>query len=364
MTNFTYNIQPRKLKNRTVYDVFFYEEMPDGSLKHKRLSGFPSKTAARDGYSNYMANTISRIKLEKDKRHVMYEDAQRVYFDHCLRMLKESSVYDFKHIAVKYSDVFFRRKNLAALTKKDIVAYQDWLWSLKRPDGELYSQKYLVKIYHQFTAFYRWCMQRYEIPDVLAGVSLPVRKTQQAEYQIWTKEEFYKFIDCVKYDKYKALFTLLFYSGVRIGEAQALKVSDYNGKDIYVHATYSKKTLDGSAYKITSTKNYKTRHVPLPKACIEVLDEWVKDRPKDEFLFGKTPPAANPIRNALDRHSAQAGVKRLKIHEFRHTYVSMVHDNGASLVTTAALIGDTPEQVAKTYAHVFKESVEKIISTL
>ena len=207
-------------------------------------------------------------------------------------------------------------------------------------------------------------MQRYEVPDVLYGTTIPKRKVQKKEYSIWTKEDFDKFISCDMFEKYKTLFTLLFYSGIRIGEAQALKVSDYNGKDIFVHATYSKKTLDGTPYKITETKNYKARHVPLPKACIEVLDEWVKDRHKNEFLFGKTPVALNPIRNALDRYSESAGVPRIRIHDLRHSYVSMLISKGANFAVVAALIGDTLDQVIKTYAHSIEEDKIKVISLL
>ena len=362
--NFKYNIQTRELKKGKVYDVFFYEDTPTGR-KQKRLCGFKTKRDAEFAYSAYMANSISKAKLEQNSSRIIYEDAWCVYFSSVSSTLKESTLYDFKHTAAAYSDIYFKERNLATLTKQDIIGYQDWLWAKKRPDGQYYSQKYLTKVYQQFTAFYRWCMVRYEVPDVLTGVPMPNRKTQKKEHQIWTKKEFEKFIDCVKFEKYNVLFTVLFYSGVRVGEAQALKISDYNGKELYVHATYTKKTIDGTPYKITETKNYKARRVPLPKYVCEMLDEWIANNPKNKFLFGeKNPPALNPIRYSLDHAIEEAGVKRIRIHDLRHSYVSMLLSKGVTFPTVAAIIGDTLEQVIKTYAHSIEEDKLKAVKLL
>ena len=365
--NFTYNLQKRETKTKgTVFDVYFYITDADGRQVQKKLSGFKTKAEAIRAYSAFMEQALVHPVVKKEKAKILfYEDARRLYLQAVAPFVKESSLYDFKHTASKYHDVFFKRKNLYALTKQDVLAFQDWLWSRKKADGSTISQKYAMKVYGQFCAFYNWCMSRYEVPAVLSPA--PKKKTQKREYTVWTQDDFKRFIAEVDTPKYRALFTTLFYCGLRVGEAQALKVSDYDGSALSVHSTYTKKTLDGSPYKITETKNYKSRRVPVPAPCRAVLDEFVKNRPGDEFLFGSASPVAlNSIRSVFDNRIKRADVPHIRIHDLRHSFVSLLlsKEIGASFPVVAALIGDTLEQVVKTYAHSIEEEKITVINSI
>ena len=363
--NFTYNIQKRETKTKgVVYDVYFYYTDADGKQVQKKLSGFKTKADATRAYSAFMEKALVHPVVKKEKAKILfYEDARRLYLQAIAPFVKESSLYDFKHTASKYHDLFFKRKNLLILTKQDIMAYQDWLWSRKKDDGSTISHAYALKVFGQFRAFYRWCVERLEAPDVL--VSPPKKKTQKREYVVWSQNDFNKFIGVVENEKYTALFTVLFYTGLRVGELQALKVKDYDGSALFVHSTYTKKTLDGSAYKITETKNYKARRVPLPAPCRAVLDEYVKNRKADEFLFGNgSPVALNSIRSVFDNRIKRADVPQIRIHDLRHSFVSLLISKGANFAVVASLIGDTLEQVIKTYAHSIDEDKIAVINSI
>lgn len=359
VSTFRYSIHARETKRYgTVYDIYFSVDK-----KQKKLSGFKTKTAAKQAFQDYMERSLIAPKIDTNTRYLMYEDARRVYISSVAPQIKESSLYDFKHTASKYHDVFFKRKNLHAMTKQDIIAFQDWLWSQKKQDGSFISPKYALKVFGQFRAFYRWCIERYDVPAVL--VSPPKRKTQRRDYSIWTQSDFDNFIEFVDIPKYKALFTTLFYSGLRVGEAQALKVRDYDGNSLFVHSTYTKKTTDGSVYKITETKNYKARRVPLPAPCRAVLDEWAKNRKPDDYMFGDSAPVAlNSIRSVLNTRIERSGVTKIRIHDLRHSYVSLLISKGANFAVVASLIGDTLEQVIKTYAHSIEEDKITVINSI
>ena len=366
--NFTYNLQKRETKTKgTVYDVYFYITDVDGKRKQKALRGFKTKADATRAFSAYMEQSLTAPKVDRNAKYLMYEDARNRYLNAVAPTVKESSLYDFKHTGSKYADVFFKRKNLHALTKQDVLDFQDWLYAKKKKDGKPYSPITVLKIYRQFKTFYSWCVQRYDVPDVVSAVPFAVRRVQKRQYTVWTQDDFNRFIAVVDNDKYRALFTTLFYSGMRIGEAQALKVADYDGSALFVHATYVKKTLDGSAYKITETKNYKARRVPLPAPCRAVLDEFVKNRSADEFLFGGgSPTSLTAIRNYFDIRISRAGVPRIRIHDLRHSYVSLLlsKEVGASFPVVASLIGDTLEQVVKTYAHEREDDKIAVVSAI
>lgn len=75
--------------------------------------------------------------------------------------------------------------------------------------------------------------------------------------QFWTREEFDKFISVVGDPTYRAIFNMLYFTGRRKGEVIALNIDDVKHDSIIFDKTYTRKTTDGSGYKITSTKNEK-----------------------------------------------------------------------------------------------------------
>lgn len=365
---FKYNIQARETKkNGTLYDLYFYIETAEGR-KQKKLSGFKTKKLARQAYEQFMATYIAAPKKYDGKSVIYYETARKEYLGFAQSTVKESSMYDFIHTAKKHYDDFFAGRDMQSITKQDIIEWQDKLWA-KTYRGKLYTQKTLTKIYGQFTVFYLWCVQHYGLENALDGVKMPKRKDNKEPRQIWTESEFERFIAAVDNTKYKALFTTLFYCGCRIGELQALRGNDFNGEQLYIHGTFTRKTMDGSPYRITETKNYKSRYVPMPKKAVSALTEWLEfkktNKIKNVYIFGNDHPVSlNAIQNMFNRGIEKSAVKKIRIHDLRHSYVSLLMSKGINFGVIAALIGDTLEQVVKTYAHHTEEDKLNAISLI
>lgn len=49
------------------------------------------------------------------------------------------------------------------------------------------------------------------------------------------------------------------------------------------------------------------------------------------------------------------GVKRITMHQFRHSHASLLISNNVPLNVIAKRLGDTPDVVLKTYAHRFQK---------
>ncbi len=87
--------------------------------------------------------------------------------------------------------------------------------------------------------------------------------------------------------------------------------------------------------------------------------------PQKPFYFGGNAPIhENTIAHAFDRYIEKSGVKRIRIHDLRHSFVSMCIHLGASVYVVADLIGDTVAQVFKTYGHLYDEDKQEIISRI
>jgi integrase len=129
-----------------------------------------------------------------------------------------------------------------------------------------------------------------------------------------------------------------------------------------VNKTVTRRTLDGSLYKITSTKADKSQVVPL---CDTVKEELKRYKGESPFFFGGASPLGyTTVQYHFDKYIKRANVKRIRIHDLRHSFVSMLIHLGANFMVVADLLGDTVEQVTKTYGHMYNSDKEEIISRI
>jgi integrase len=142
----------------------------------------------------------------------------------------------------------------------------------------------------------------------------------------------------------------------------ALSASDIRKDSILFNKTYTRKTVDGSAYKITTSKNEKIGYTPICPALRSALADYRGESP---FFFGGQEPISEKVLSrAFDKYIAAADVKRIRYHDLRHSFVSMLLHNGANFMVVADLIGDTVEQVIKTYGHLYESDKIRIVETI
>ena len=225
-----------------------------------------------------------------------------------------------------------------------------------------YSYNRLSNIRGTFSAFLTWCELRYGITNNLPKVKKPKRRTQKTVMQFWTREEFDKFISVVDNPTFSTMFSTLYFTGRRKGEVLALNTEDVTHDYIVFDKTYSRKTTDEHGYRITSTKNEKRNKTFICEPLKKILDSY---EPSAPFFFGGEKPIhENTLSHAFDRYIARAEVKRIRLHDLRHSFVSMCIHLGASVYVVADLIGDTVEQVLKTYGHLYEEDKMRIINAI
>jgi integrase len=369
-----FSLQERQTKRGRVYDVYFYIVLKDGTEKQKKLSGFSNKTLAKQAYTDFITENCELIKnnpIRKQKRQeqgkeiITIRDLANAYFSAIKNQIKDATIYEKKKIFELIILKNFGDCQLKHLTKQELYIWQDELWSSKNPKtNDYYSYKYLSKIRTYFSAFLTWCAERYEgFTNCLLTIKKPKRRTPKQEMQFWTRKEFNQFIAVVDDPTYYTLFSVLFYTGRRKGEVLSLSPKDVGSNYIMFNKSLTRKTLDDSTYKITSTKTEKVASTPICEPLRVVLSNYT---PKDgQFFFGGDSPLTdNTIRRAFNRYAEIAGVKQIRIHDLRHSFVSMLIHLGANLTVVADLIGDTLAQVTKTYAHLYEEDKQKILSKI
>lgn len=171
---------------------------------------------------------------------------------------------------------------------------------------------------------------------------------------------------------------VLYLTGLRYGELQALRVKNYDGKTLSVNGTLDYTSVKISEAKKTTPKNlYSYRKIDLPNRVIEIIEEFllenrllVKGYNDDSFIF-----LASHKKNPLSIHSFNSVLasteeelhfkKHLTSHIFRHSHISLLSELNLPLKVIMERVGHSdPETTLAIYNHVTKNARKNAIDAL
>ena len=364
-----FSLQERQTRRGRVYDVVFRVVTLDGIEKQKKLSGYTTKALAKNAYLQFVTDCCTfrknapLKKQDAEKRVLTVDDLFPEYIAAMRNQNKESTIYDKYGIYKRHIAPALGGMAVESLTKETLYRWQDGLWRTKNhATNEFYSYKHLTNIRSVLHAFLTWAETRCGFVNNLQSIPKPKKRLPKKAMQFWTKEQFEQFISSVDDPMYHALFTLLFYTGRRKGEALALSPADIQGSSIVFNKSLTRKTLSDKPYAVTSTKAEKSATIPI---CKRLQDELSRYKGGDPFYFGgERPIAENTLTRRFAHYCAIADVPRIRIHDLRHSFVSMLIHLKANYNVIADLISDDVEQVIKTYGHLYLEDKQKVIGLL
>lgn len=345
----------------------------NGLTINKRLSGFRTKKEAESAHTKFLTEfTPSSFKI-KNTEDLTFTTILNKYLSIDIRSTKDSTHKDKKSIFSLYIAPYFKLYQINNLDKRKLHEWQTCIWTLKKENGEYLSYGYLKKIKKIFNHFLNWVEEVYSIPNQLRSIRTPKNTEQKKEMLFWEVEEFSSFIKEVDDILWKTFFMFQFYNGCRLGETLSLTPSDYKNGEITINKSLSFKTTDGNRYKITATKNYKNRKNKLLNILDNQMQEynlWRKENNiSASFLFGGDKPIApTTIRHKFDYYLNKANEKletpltRIRIHDLRHSYVSMLASMNINSKIVADLVGDTEETIISTYKHLYKNDKNEAIN--
>ena len=175
---------------------------------------------------------------------------------------------------------------------------------------------------------------------------------------------------------YHLLFSILAYTGCRIGEALALKIEDLNVidntiffykqvqtfvDDKLINANYEFEEYNGS-YIFNFTKANTTKNVLIPEWLKDEILEYHNAHPR-EYLFETKNKKILNRRNAVDKLNGiliKHNLPKRNLHAFRHFHTSQLYEMGLDPKYIAERLGHTDETTSmKVYKHLSKEKIEK-----
>ena len=177
---------------------------------------------------------------------------------------------------------------------------------------------------------------------------------EHKEMLFWTKEEYLKFAD-VMMDKplsYYA-FEMLYWCGIRMGELLALTPKDFDFEKQTLTINKSYQRLNGRDVITTPKTKKSNRVIKMPKFLCEEMQEYIGmlyEVNENDRLF---PITKHYLHHEMDRGAKLAGVKRIRIHDLRHSAISLLIEMGFSALAIAERVGHESIDITYRYAHLF-----------
>ena len=174
------------------------------------------------------------------------------------------------------------------------------------------------------------------------------------EMDFWTKEEYLKFSEAMM-DKPRSYyaFEMLYWCGIREGELLALTPADFDFDKNTVSINKSYQRLNGQDLITTPKTEKSNRIIKMPQFLADEMKDYLKmlyDVGENERMFAIT---KSYLHREMDRGSKEAGVKRIRIHDIRHSHVSHLIDMGFSAIAIADRVGHESIDITYNYAHLF-----------
>ena len=283
-----------------------------------------------------------------------------LYMADCETRLRPTSVATKKAILDKHILPQLGDMPTNEITPATIREWQNQL--IRKRD---FSDTYLRTINNQLSAIFNYAIKYYNLPSNPVSRCGPFGKKKSAEMLIWTVDEFNKFYSVLTRPQTKMVFELLFWTGIREGELLALTLNDFDFESKRLNITKSFAVLDGKALVQPPKTPKGNRSVPVPQFVLDDLKAYVDmlyDYEPDERLF---PYTKSFVAAEIRRNYEKAGVKRIRVHDLRHSYASMLIEQGCEPLLVAELLGH--EKVSTTleiYAHLYPDKHDEILKKI
>lgn len=203
---------------------------------------------------------------------------------------------------------------------------------------------------------------------------------EKAKLNFWTVKEFKHFLTLFNDDEYniKLLFTVLFLTGLRLGEALALTWKDIEFSTNTIHVSKSVYVKKGEEH-ISSTKTKAgTRRIIMNNKLVETLEEWKQTQHgklkeftsnlDDLQIFQNSPititkdSIEKQYKKILQRDNT---LKKIRIHDFRHSHASLLINQGEDYLVVKERLGHASiTTTIDTYSHLYPSKQQKIADKL
>ena len=342
-----------KEKDTKKWTAQWVETNAKGEKKKRRKRGFETKREALD---------FERQKKLSDARSMDMNLSEfiDVYFNDKQNDLKERSQKNKKLTMKKLLVPYFGEQKMSEITAAQIIQWQNEMQS------KGYSEAYLRNIQNQLNCLFTHATRVYDLETNPCKKVKKMGSYDNRSLDFWTVDEYQSFIRTFEPDdKYYILFEILFWTGCRIGELLALtkKDIDFEQNRISITKTYYRTERKDM---ITEPKTKQSvRVIEIPEFLKQEIKNFVENQyglPDHERLF---PIVQEAVQHKMKRHITLAGVKKIRVHDLRHSHVAYLIHKGIEPLLIKERVGHKDIRITlNTYGHLYPNQQKKVAEML
>ena len=329
-----------------------------GERKQTSKRGFSTKREAQA----WEREQLNKVTADVDMTFASFIDR---YTEDMKTRLKENTWSTKEHIIRSKLIPYFGRLKLSNITPQQIITWQNELLNYRDAQGKPYSPVYLRTIQNQLSAIFNHAVCYYRLWENPCKKAGSMGKKKAREMLFWTKEEYLKFVKAIQ-DKPMAYhaFQMLYWCGIREGERLALTPADFDFDRETVTISKSYQRLKGKDV-ITDPKTEKSnRTITMPDFLAAEMQEYIGSLYRiqsDDRIF---PFTSSFLRHEMERGCKASGVKKIRIHDLRHSAISLLIDMGFSPLAIADRVGHEAIEITYNYAHLFPSKQQDMAKQL
>lgn len=350
-----------KNKNNNTYYIRLYINV-NGKRKQIQRGSFNSKLKAK------LAEEELMLKSELDTtQNITFIELYNVYLRSKTMNLKPQSIRSLKSRFNNHILPFFKDFHIYDISINDYLDWKEKIISLN------FSYKYNSNLHGALVSIFNFAIDNYNLPKNVAVSGGNFSKYNYLpNVNFWTYDEFSQFISVVDDKVYYCLFNVLFYTGARIGELLALKWHDFKNDYIDINKTLAK-CKSNNQYVITTPKTKTSiRTIKLDLNTIKLLNDLkhyyssFSNYNDDFYIFGGAFPLSHTtVGRKKDEYCSIAHVKKIRIHDFRHSHASFLLSNNVPISVISKRLGHKDiNTTMSVYSHFIPDDEEKALTVI
>ena len=319
-----------KEKDTKKWTAQWFETNARGEKKKRRKRGFETKREALEYERQKKLNNSRSMDMK-------LSEFMEVYFEDKQNELKERTMKNKRYMMEQHIVPYFGNQMMSEITAGQIIQWQNEMQT------KGFSEAYLRMIQNQLTSLYTHASKIYDLHANPCKKVKRMGSSDNRSLDFWTVDEYQKFIQTMEPGtRYYLIFEILFWTGCRIGELLALTPKDID--------------FDRNQFSITKTY-YRTERqdvITEPKTKQSV--------PEDERLF---PIVQEAVQHKMKRQMEKAGVKKIRVHDLRHSHVAYLINKGVEPILIKERVGHKDIRITlNTYGHLYPNQQRKVADLL
>lgn len=308
--------------------------------------------------NNIFFNTDPTVVPNALTPDILFSDFYQIYYSDMVGRLKPTS------LAIKNAIIHDKVLPVFGAVPMNEISAQfirRWQTELLSQD---YSDTYLKTIDMHLFSVFKYAFQYYDFPNPYDKAEhIGTGNTHPMNF--WTLQEYHCFIQSFDRQSTEFIaFELLYWCGMRVGELLALTPPDIDRKKVIIKISKTYTRRCGQDYISTPKTQNSVRSISVPQFLFREIMDYIhtNDIKKNERLI---PHTVAFLSYHLTVGCRRSGVHQIRIHDIRHSHVSLLINQGFSAIAIAERVGHKHiSTTMNVYAHLFPNRQERLVQEL